>query len=120
VTTPGTYPTGDPGPRSGYSEEAAAQLRKASGLSDAIATPGMYADRDRERLREARDDAFRAADGWISLAAIAEHMVMAGDGVLTAGLRPQLQAAGEDDGPEVGVAFQRLRPGAVIEEGPGS
>jgi hypothetical protein len=91
MTTPATTP--------GYSEQAAAQLRKAVEFSNAVATPDAYTDRDRERLREARDDAFRAADGFISLAAIEEGVDIGAYGPAVALQDLDVRTIGDDGGP---------------------
>jgi hypothetical protein len=120
MTSPGTYPTGDPATAPGYSEQAAEQLRKAVRLSESLAACSEFTG-EGQKLRKALDDTLRIAEDWISLAAIAEHMVMSGENGLEAGLRARLDPIGEDqdgDAPGVAVAFQPLHPGDVIEEGP--
>jgi len=117
MTSPGTYPTGDPGTTPGYSEEAAAQLRKAIRLSESMAACPEFTG-EGQKLRAELETALRIAEGFIALAAIEKGMVASGESGVRAALVPGLTPAGEDDGPGVAVAFQRLHPGDVIEEGP--
>jgi hypothetical protein len=87
-----------------YLEEAAEQLRLARADNEkraartaqaeaAGSSPGTGVHAD--ILREVNDRRLAIAEGFISLAAIREHMVQAS---LPAGLRPELQVTGDEPG----------------------
>jgi hypothetical protein len=88
-----------------YLEEAAEQLRLARAANEARAGAGRswLTAADVPVLTEVNDRRLAIAEGFISLAAIREHMVQAS---LPAGLRPELQAAVDEPG-EAGAALQR-------------
>jgi hypothetical protein len=101
MTSPGTYPTGDPGP--GYLEEAAEQLRlaRADNEKRAAIIPSLIAGEVSvtDILREVNDRRIVIAEIFAGLAAIQEGMIA------------------ETGGYDVGVALQRLD---IAENGPGS
>ena len=99
--------TGSTTPGPGYLEEAAQQLRlaRADNEKRAELAAELVAGRlgsGTQILREVNDRRIVIAEIFAGLAAIQEGMVT------------------PDGGYDVGVALQRLHPGDVIEEGPGS
>ena len=94
MTSPGTYPTGDPATTPGYLEEAAEQLRlaRADNEKRAALIPSLIAGEVSvtDILREVNDRRIVIAEIFAGLAAIQEGMVT------------------PDGGYDVGVALQRL------------